>query len=95
MCVCVSDVKADSCPAVVGGVNVANLAAQSRSEDEDQAIVKDIKRPAAQTFGGGGLVPKRRSSSRYSLPSFQITTMILGCVMMTMMLSFSIHYVDT
>ncbi|KAK3512616.1 hypothetical protein QTP70_018629 [Hemibagrus guttatus] len=58
------DVKADVVPAVVGGVNVANLAAQSRSEDEDQAIVKDIKRPAAQAFGGGGLVPKRRSSSR-------------------------------
>lgn len=65
MYVCVfSDVKADVVPAVVGGVNVANLAARSRSEDEDQAIVKDVKRPAAQAFGGGGLVPKRRSSSR-------------------------------
>ncbi|XP_046731496.1 microspherule protein 1 isoform X1 [Silurus meridionalis] len=58
------DVKADVVPTMVGGVNVANLAAQSRSEDEDQAIGKDIKRPAAQAFSGGGLVPKRRSSSR-------------------------------
>lgn len=61
---CLLDVKADVGPAVVGGLNMVNLAAQSRSEDEDQAIVKEMKRPVAQAFGGGGLVPKRRSSSR-------------------------------
>uniref|UniRef100_A0A3Q2C850 Microspherule protein 1 n=1 Tax=Cyprinodon variegatus TaxID=28743 RepID=A0A3Q2C850_CYPVA len=35
---------------------------QSRSEDEESLSMKDVKRTAAQAFGGG--VPKRRSSSR-------------------------------
>uniref|UniRef100_A0A8C6S965 Microspherule protein 1 n=1 Tax=Neogobius melanostomus TaxID=47308 RepID=A0A8C6S965_9GOBI len=36
--------------------------AQSRSEDEESLVVKDLKRTSAQAFGGG--IPKRRSSSR-------------------------------
>uniref|UniRef100_A0A8C6SC60 Microspherule protein 1 n=1 Tax=Neogobius melanostomus TaxID=47308 RepID=A0A8C6SC60_9GOBI len=38
------------------------LASQSRSEDEESLVVKDLKRTSAQAFGGG--IPKRRSSSR-------------------------------
>lgn len=58
------DVKTEPSPAPIGGVTVANLVAQSRSEDEELASVKDLKRPTPQSFSGGGLVPKRRSSSR-------------------------------
>lgn len=44
------------------GVGAALAGAQSRSEDEESLIVKDLKRTSAQAFGGS--VPKRRSSSR-------------------------------
>ncbi|XP_062842424.1 microspherule protein 1 [Trichomycterus rosablanca] len=57
------DIKTEPSPAPIGGVTVGNLVAQSRSEDE-LTSVKDLKRPAPQAFSGGGLVPKRRSSSR-------------------------------
>uniref|UniRef100_A0A8C6U980 Microspherule protein 1 n=1 Tax=Neogobius melanostomus TaxID=47308 RepID=A0A8C6U980_9GOBI len=44
------------------GVGAALTGAQSRSEDEESLVVKDLKRTSAQAFGGG--IPKRRSSSR-------------------------------
>lgn len=44
------------------GVGAALTGAQSRSEDEESLIVKDLKRTSTQAFGGS--VPKRRSSSR-------------------------------
>ncbi|KAI1897085.1 hypothetical protein AGOR_G00079480 [Albula goreensis] len=48
--------------AMVAGATAGNAAAQSRSEDEESAGGKDVKRTAAQAFSG--VVPKRRSSSR-------------------------------
>lgn len=47
----------------VVGASVGVSGVQSRSEDEESLSMKDVKRTAAQAFGGG--VPKRRSSSRY------------------------------
>lgn len=44
------------------GVGAALTGVQSRSEDEESLIVKDLKRTSTQAFGGS--VPKRRSSSR-------------------------------
>lgn len=44
------------------GVGAALTGAQSRSEDEESLVVKDLKRTSTQVFGGS--VPKRRSSSR-------------------------------
>uniref|UniRef100_A0A8C5APW5 FHA domain-containing protein n=1 Tax=Gadus morhua TaxID=8049 RepID=A0A8C5APW5_GADMO len=41
---------------------MAAAGAQSRSEDEEPAGKKDLKRTTTQAFGGG--IPKRRSSSR-------------------------------
>uniref|UniRef100_A0A8B9KYP3 Microspherule protein 1 n=1 Tax=Astyanax mexicanus TaxID=7994 RepID=A0A8B9KYP3_ASTMX len=58
------DVKPDITAAMVGGPTIGSLAAQNRSEDEESMGVKDVKRAAPQAFSGGGLVPKRRSSSR-------------------------------
>ncbi|XP_076861191.1 microspherule protein 1 isoform X1 [Brachyhypopomus gauderio] len=58
------DIKADVGSAVVGGSTVGSMGIQNRSEDEETTGVKDVKRTAAQAFSGGGLVPKRRSSSR-------------------------------
>ncbi|XP_038159469.1 microspherule protein 1 [Cyprinodon tularosa] len=46
----------------VVGASVGVSGVQSRSEDEESLSMKDVKRTAAQAFGGG--VPKRRSSSR-------------------------------
>ncbi|XP_020792661.1 microspherule protein 1 [Boleophthalmus pectinirostris] len=47
------------------GAGAAMTGAQSRSEDEESLVVKDLKRSSTQTFGGGGgSIPKRRSSSR-------------------------------
>lgn len=48
--------------APVAGAPMAG--AQSRSEDEESLVIKDVKRTATQAFCGGG-VPKRRSSSRF------------------------------
>uniref|UniRef100_A0A4W4HIK1 Microspherule protein 1 n=1 Tax=Electrophorus electricus TaxID=8005 RepID=A0A4W4HIK1_ELEEL len=58
------DIKTDVGTAVVGGSTVGGIATQNRSEDEETTGVKDVKRTVAQAFIGGGLVPKRRSSSR-------------------------------
>lgn len=58
------DIKAEVSPVQVGGIKVGNLAVQGKSEDEESAIMKEVKRPVPQSFSGGGLVPKRRSSSR-------------------------------
>lgn len=44
------------------GVGAALTGVQSRSEDEESLIIKDLKRTSTQAFGGS--VPKRRSSSR-------------------------------
>lgn len=44
------------------GVGASLTGAQSRSEDEESLVVKDLKRTSTQAFGGS--VPKRRSSSR-------------------------------
>ncbi|CAL8382659.1 unnamed protein product [Boreogadus saida] len=44
------------------GPQMAAAGAQSRSEDEEPAGKKDLKRTTTQAFGGG--IPKRRSSSR-------------------------------
>lgn len=44
------------------GVGAALTGAQSRSEDEESLVVKDLKRTSTQAFGGS--IPKRRSSSR-------------------------------
>lgn len=60
-----SDVKAEISSAVGGGTAVGSMASQNRSEDEELTGMKDVKRTAAQAFSGGGMVPKRRSSSRY------------------------------
>ncbi|CAL9704172.1 unnamed protein product [Knipowitschia caucasica] len=43
-------------------VAAALAGAQSRSEDEDSLVVKELKRSSTQAFGG--MEPKRRSSSR-------------------------------
>lgn len=59
------DSQAGIAPPVVGGSSIGGLASHSRSEDEESTGVKDVKRSAAQAFGGGGGVPKRRSSSRF------------------------------
>ncbi|KAG7472016.1 hypothetical protein MATL_G00104220 [Megalops atlanticus] len=48
--------------AMVAGSAVGSAAVQSRSEDEESAGGKDVKRTAAQAFSGG--LPKRRSSNR-------------------------------
>ncbi|KAJ0023679.1 hypothetical protein NQD34_003578 [Periophthalmus magnuspinnatus] len=45
------------------GAGAALTGAQSRSEDEESLVVKDLKRSSTQAFGGGS-IPKRRSSSR-------------------------------
>lgn len=47
----------------VVGASMAVAGAQSRSEDEESLVVKDLKRTTTQAFGSG--VPKRRSSSRF------------------------------
>lgn len=44
------------------GVGTALTGGQSRSEDEESLVVKDLKRTSTQAFGGS--IPKRRSSSR-------------------------------
>uniref|UniRef100_A0A8C5HJM6 Microspherule protein 1 n=1 Tax=Gouania willdenowi TaxID=441366 RepID=A0A8C5HJM6_GOUWI len=44
------------------GASLGVGSAQSRSEDEDSLIIKDVKKTPTQAFGGS--VPKRRSSSR-------------------------------
>lgn len=44
------------------GVGAALTGAQSRSEDEESLVIKDLKRTSTQAFGGS--IPKRRSSSR-------------------------------
>ncbi|KAJ8390481.1 hypothetical protein AAFF_G00102780 [Aldrovandia affinis] len=48
--------------AMVVGATAGSATAQSRSEDEESAGGKDVKRTATQAFSG--VVPKRRSSSR-------------------------------
>lgn len=52
----------------VVGAPMGVAGAQSRSEDEDSLVIKDVKRTATQAFGGG--VPKRRSSNRFEFNSF-------------------------
>ena len=49
------------------GPQMAAAGAQSRSEDEEPAGKKDLKRTTTQAFGGG--IPKRRSSSRWDFIS--------------------------
>lgn len=51
----------------VVGAPMGVAGAQSRSEDEDSLVIKDVKRTATQAFGGG--VPKRRSSNRFEFSS--------------------------
>uniref|UniRef100_A0AAY4E0H3 Microspherule protein 1 n=1 Tax=Denticeps clupeoides TaxID=299321 RepID=A0AAY4E0H3_9TELE len=58
------DTQAGVPAAAMGGSAITAMTSQSRSEDEESTGVKDVKRTAAQAFGGGGSVPKRRSSSR-------------------------------
>lgn len=57
----------------VVGAPMGLTGTQSRSEDEDTLVIKDVKRTVTQAFGSG--VPKRRSSNRYEL--------FLKCVMLT------------
>lgn len=46
----------------VVGAPMGVTGTQSRSEDEDTLVIKDVKRTVTQAFGSG--VPKRRSSNR-------------------------------
>lgn len=49
----------------VVGASMGGTGTQSRSEDEDTLVIKDVKRTVTQAFGSG--VPKRRSSNRCNL----------------------------
>lgn len=49
----------------VVGAPMGVTGTQSRSEDEDTLVIKDVKRTVTQAFGSG--VPKRRSSNRSEL----------------------------
>lgn len=49
----------------VVGAPMGVAGTQSRSEDEDTLVIKDVKRTVTQAFGSG--VPKRRSSNRSEL----------------------------
>lgn len=58
--------QAGAAAASVVGAPMGAAGTQSRSEDEESTGMKDIKRTATQAFvGGGGVVPNRRSSSRF------------------------------
>lgn len=56
---------------------------QSRSEDEDTLVIKDVKRTVTQAFGS--VVPKRRSSNR---------SVLKFCFMLFFLLHIKVIHID-